>query len=104
MVNTTQVYAMPNVTATDGLLGWMSYINNVADGFFFPMIMMVVLTVLTIIFMNREPFYKATMYSSFVCFVLSGILAVLDLIAPSFVYTMIIILGISVAWTAMTRD
>lgn len=104
----TDIYAMPNVTATSGLLGFTSYINDSAGGLFFPVTLLCIFVIIFISLLSSEGRYnsgsRAWTFSSFVTFILALPLATLGLLASKFMYLSIIMLGLGAVWLVLSNS
>lgn len=101
-MTTTAPYPMPDNNDTQGFLELFTYINNVTDGLFFPMILFIIWIVTFIaskIFSNSRAFTVASFITSF----LSMMLAVLGLAAPKYAYLSIILLAAGILWIKLDK-
>lgn len=89
----------PTATGNDtiGIAEYFNYINVVADGLFFP-VMMFVIWIIAFFALKQYSSSRAWVFSSLFCSVLSIILAVLDYISPKFMYVFFIFLGVGLVW------
>lgn len=93
----------PNVTDTESYYTFFRYINNAAEGLFFPVILLVIWVVafVAMLFSGnliRPNAAKAWIFASFFTMILSIPLTVLDLVAAKYMYISIVFLGIGVLW------
>ena len=90
-------YTLPTSNDTIGFYEYFSYVNNTADGLFFPIMILVIFTV---IFIATKQFStsKAWTFASFTITMLSIPLAVLDLLASKFMYLSILMLAVGLLW------
>jgi hypothetical protein len=94
----TQYYATPVGNNTQGTYEFFKFIAiDTAGGIFFPVILLVIWVVA---FMNLKQYStsRAWTFASFLCAILSILLAVLDLISPKFMYLPIILTVIGLVW------
>jgi hypothetical protein len=100
-------YVEPNGTDTTGIFEYFSYINNTAtDGFFFPVILLVIWVISFISMLasgsfERPSAAKAWVFSSFFTTIMSIILVVADLVAMKWMYVSIVMLGIGGLWLVL---
>lgn len=92
-----QIYAPPNVTDSEGIFELLRYVNTTADGLLFPMLLFVIF-IITFIATKQFASSKAFAYASFITMVLAIPLAVLDLVAPKFMYLFIILTAVGMVW------
>lgn len=93
----TQVYTPPSNNDTLGIHEIMNYVNTVSDGFFFYALLF---AIWIIVFITGKSFSssRAFTFASFLCFILSMILTVVDLIAPRVMYLFIFLMAGGVLW------
>ena len=100
----TQNYRTPNVTDTQGIYEYSSYINDVAGGILFPSIIFVI-WVIVFIATLRFGGARSWTYASFLCMVLAIMLTVLDLTSATFMYLFIFFTGVGFVWLKLeTRN
>lgn len=104
MSNITNIYAYPNSTQSEGILGMMSYVNTISDGIFFPVIMLVLYAILFMISINVTNPSKAFLFTSFIAFALAVPLAILGLFAASYMYLIVFLLGVGVIWVILENQ
>lgn len=92
------IYAMPNTTAEEGLLGLFNYVNEVSNGSFFGVFIGALWLILFIIGMRISSASRALTYSCFIMTILSIPLAILNLLSPTIMYAFIIGLAIGLFW------
>ena len=96
-------YITPNANDTAGIYEFFRFITTVTDGFFFAGIM-VVIWVVTFIATKQFSTSRAFTYTSFICFILSMILVVIDLLAPKYMYLFIILAAAGAMWIKLEKD
>ena len=92
------VYNLPNMNQSNGIFDMFTYVNSVSDGIFFPVMMLVIWIIAFITMLARTSASKALTFTSFFAMVLAIPLSVLGLLAPSYMYLIILMLGIGVFW------
>ena len=100
---------MPNATDSESLNTFMGFINRTADGFFFPVILLVIWFISFIsIYKNegqgRNATAKAFTISSFFTSILSIMLVLLGYLSSKFMYLQFILVGIGVIWLKMESN
>lgn len=95
-----QIYNMPNLTDSQNLFTFTRYINIEAEGLLF-VIFLLVIWIVTFIGTKQYSSSKAFAYASFVCAILSIPLAILSLIAPKFMYLLIILTAVGFVWVKL---
>lgn len=103
----TNICDMPNATDSQGIFEFFSYINNnnCTDGIFFPIILLVIYCiVLFVSYGYSSSASKSLVTASFIGFVLSIPLAVMNLLAPRYMYLCLLLLGIGIFWSAMKEN
>lgn len=96
-------YAPPNSTDAGGIFEFFQYVNRTANGAFF-LVIMFVIWIITFISTKQYSSDRAFTYASFVCMVLSILLAVMNLINPQFMYLFIILTGVGVVWLKLSDN
>lgn len=93
----TIIYPVPTLNDTAGAFEYFNFVNNSADGLFFPAILLVIWI---IVFLASKGFSssRAWTFASFVTMVLSILLAVADLVAPRYMYLAIFLTAIGAVW------
>ena len=99
----TQYYAPPNATDSQGIFEFFRYVNTTADGGFF-LIMTFVIWIIIFIATKQYSSDRAFTYASFVCMVLTILLAVMNLINPQFMYLYIILTAVGVVWLKLSDN
>ncbi len=93
----TQNYAPPTMNQSDGIYEFFDYVNIVSDGLFFPVILLV-LWIVTFVATKNFSNSRAFTIASFIGAVLSIPLAVLDLVAPRYMYLLIFLTSVGAVW------
>ena len=93
----------PTANDTGGYFEFFRYVNNAADGLFFPVILLTIwfITFISMLYSggpSRPSAAKALVFASFFTSVLAVPLAVLDFLAKRYMYISIVMLGIGVIW------
>ena len=103
----TNICNMPNATDSKGIFELFVYINNnnCTDGIFFPVVLFVIycITLFVSYGYNRQA-STALIISSFIAFVLAIPLAVMDLLAPKYMYLSLLSLAIGIFWAALDKE
>ncbi len=90
-------YTPATINDTKGIFEFFSFVNTTADGAFFVVILFVI-WIIGFLAIKQYSTPKAWTFASFFCAILSILLAVLNLIAPKFMYIFLILLGIGLVW------
>lgn len=91
-------YTEPTGNDTKGVFEFFNYVNATATGgLFFPVIIFVI-WIISFLAIKQYSTSRAWTFASFFCSVLSIILAVMNLIAPVFMYFFIIFTAIGLVW------
>lgn len=104
MSNASLIYAMPNVTNSEGFLGLIRFSNDASDGIFMPLMVLVIYAVLFMISINITSAGKAFAFTSFICAVLSMPLTVLGLFASNYMYLLFFLTGVGVVWMKLENS
>jgi len=96
-------YAYPNITDSDGLIGFFNYVSVATGGMFFPAILGAIWFVAFVATFsvggaNRPAAARAFTFASFFVAILSILLAILDFVAPKWMYLTFILVGVGVLW------
>lgn len=89
-------YPNPNVNDT-GFFGLASYTNTITDGFFWLIMLLIMWVVVFVNTIGYRP-SRAFTLASFLTGVSSIILAILDLISPTWMYLLIVFIAIGALW------
>lgn len=105
----TEWYTEPTMNDTGGIFEMFRYVNNVADGLFFPVILGVIWFIIFITLlgsgnMQRSSVSKAWIFSSFLCSVLAIILSIMDLVAPKWMYALFVMTGFGALWAILEQS
>ncbi len=95
-------YTEPTSNETAGLFEMFKYVNNVADGLFWPSMMLVIWVVIFIgtkQYSSARAFTAASTITGFV----SIILAVGDLVAPKWMYLSLLMIAVGVLWLKLEK-
>ena len=104
MVNTNDSwYQYPNGTDSESLFNYMGYVNNVVDGLFFPVILLVIwvisfLTAFAASGGGRPAAARSWVVSSFIVSILSIMSSIMGFLAPKFMYLSFIALALGLLW------
>jgi len=90
-------YIEPTGNDTRGLYEFFAYTNTVSDGIMFPIIMLVI-WIIMFIATKRYSVSRAWTMASFFSFILSVPLMVMGMLAPKFMYLIILLLAVGVVW------
>ena len=93
----TDYYTQPTGNETNGFYNLFGYINRVSGGIFWP-IMLLVLWIITFLAIKQYSTSRAWTFASFFCAILSIPLAVLDYIAPVYMYMCIFLTIVGFVW------
>lgn len=85
-----------NITDS-GFLGIFELVNSNTEGYFFPVIIMII-WVITFVATKQFSSAKAFTYASFLGMILSIILSVIDLMSPRWMYLMIVLTAMGAVW------
>ena len=95
-------YAEPTANDTKGFFEFFSYVNTVADGMFFPIILLV-LWVIIFIGTKQYSTSRAWTAASVVCSFLAMPLAIAGLVAPRWVYLSVVLSAAGVLWLKLEK-
>lgn len=93
----TQVYTPPNNNDTLGIYEIFRYANNVSEGIFFTAISFVVWIIIFVATKNFSTSRAFTM-ASFISFILTMVLSVIDLITPRIMYLFLFMTAAGALW------
>ena len=96
-------YTVPTGNDTVGLYEFFNFVNLSASGLFFP-VMIFVIWIIVFLASKQYSTSRAWTAASFLCGVLSILLATLDLIAPRFMYIFIILFAAGLVWLKLEAD
>lgn len=100
----TQYYATPTSDDTAGMYEFFGWINRVpSEGLFFPVILLVIWFV-AFLALKQYSTARAWTFASFLCSVISIIMAVLDYINPKFMYLCIFLTLIGFVWLKLDNE
>ena len=91
------IYDTPTNNDTRGIYEFFNFVNNTADGLFFPIILLVIWVV---VFVASKQFTtsRAWTIASFVGAALSIPLVILGLVNPRYMYLLIFLFAIGAVW------
>jgi len=92
------IYPTMNITDEGGLLDIFQYVNGVADGLFFPIMVGVMFFISFIIGIRTTTPARSLTFSCFICMVSTMILSVLELVAPKIMYLFILGFAVGLWW------
>jgi len=90
-------YPTPTNNDTQGIYEYFNYVNNVADGLFFPVIIFVIWFI-SFFAIKQYSTSRAWTFASFFCSILAMTLTVLNLINSKFMYAFFIATVIGFVW------
>jgi len=92
-------YSAPsgNITSSVDFFVWLN--SNIQDLFFVGIIGAIFFIILIKLLFNNNSFARSFTASSFICFILTTLLKVIDLVATSFMITFLIFTVLGVIWT-----
>lgn len=99
------IYPIPNASDTGDLQEIFRFVNDSATaGIFFPIILLTIWLIAFIgaIAEGREA-YRAWIFASFISTILAIILGLLGFLQPSYIYFLIIMLGVGMIWAKLTQ-
>lgn len=100
----TDYYQVPSGNDSSGIYEFFRYVSQIAtEGLFFPVIMFVI-WIIGFLALKQYSSSRAWTTSSIFCAILSIILAVMDFIAPKFMYIFIIMSAIGMIWVKLEGD
>lgn len=101
----TQIYAYPNISTGEGqgMFGLFTYVNTLADGILMPIVLLVVFIILFVVSMYNSKASHAFVLACFVTGILSIPLAILNFLAPSYMYLLGIGLAIGIFWASLDK-
>jgi uncharacterized membrane protein len=94
-----QIYELPTLNeSNDGMLGFLSYGNTVSGGILFPLVLLSMFIIIFITTINATSVSRAWTTASLICAILGVMLAVMQLLAPAYMYGLFIMVAIGVVW------
>lgn len=93
----TQIYAPPSNNDTLGVYEIFKYVNTVSDGIFFVGLAFVIWIIIFVSTKNYSS-SRAFTFASFVSFILTLVLTVIDLISPKIMYLFVLLLAGGAMW------
>lgn len=94
-----QIYQLPNLTeSNDGMLGFLRYGNDVSDGILFPLVLLAIWIIIFVTSINTTSASRAWTITSLICSILSVMLAVMNLLAPAYMYGLFVMTAIGFVW------
>lgn len=102
-------YPMPTYNDTAGFYEFFQYVSRISEGIFFPVMLLSIWLISFITLLSTEGFRfnsasRAFMVSSLIASILGGMLAVLDLLAPKYVYLSILMLALGGLWQVLNNS
>lgn len=97
----TQYYPTPQLNDSTGIFELFNYVNNVADGLLF-LVMLFVIWVITFIATKQYSTDRAFTYASFICMILAILLAILGLLGSQWMYLFVILTGVGAVWLKLS--
>lgn len=99
----TDIYAMPGMNDTDSILHIFRYVGNISGGLYMPVILLAIWFVIFITSLSSgstrfSSASRAWTFAGFIISVLSIPLAVLNILAPRWMYTAILLFGFGLVW------
>lgn len=94
-------YQYPNSTDSQGIYELFAYINTQSDGIFFPVMLLVIDIIVLVTLLSKTSPAKAFTFAAFMSTIIGMIMAVLDLLSPTYMYLSLVVLGISVFWMSL---
>ncbi len=98
-------YNLSNASDATDLFHYFSYVNNIADGLFFPVILLVVWVIsfmATFTLGGSKNVAKGFIFSTFFVTILGSMLAIMGLLNPKYMYLPIILLAFGVLWLRLS--
>ena len=89
---------MPNATNTEDILAMTLYANDVSGGILAPLLLLAIYIIIFVAMISVSAASVAFLSASFISMVLSIILSVLGLIAPKWMYLLILATAAGVLW------
>ena len=108
--NASSWYQYPNSTDTKGIFEFFRFINNEAtDYLFFPVILLVIwfiafVSVFSSGGLNRPAAARSWTFASFLCAILSILMATMGFLAPKFMYITFIMVSVGILWVKLEKN
>ena len=102
-----QPYNISLNTNSTGLLYLFNLDNGLSGGIFIPLLLLGMWVIIFITGLTTIPYNKgarAFLFASFICAIMSIPLAVLNLIAPSYMYLLFVLAGFGMFWVRLTNS
>jgi len=99
----TQYYTPPTGNETAGFYELFGFINRTTSSIFF-FTMLIAIWVISFLSMKQYSNSRAFFFASFFCAILSIVAAVLDYLAPRYMYLFIILTAIGLIWLKLDKD
>ena len=97
-------YPEMNVTDTADMFTLFRYVNYVSGGLFFPIILLVIFSITLIgSVLAGKPAYRGFTYASFVCSILSIVLALMNFLSKQYMYFSFFLVGIGLIWVRLAE-
>jgi hypothetical protein len=99
------IYPTANSTDMQDLLTITQFTNSVSEGVLF---LVLITTIWGIAFVgslaNGREAYRGFIFASFICTILSIILALIGLLSLTYIYLFIILLGFGLVWASLAKS
>jgi hypothetical protein len=97
-------YEVLNNTDTEDMFSLFRYVNNVADGLFFPLILLAIFAITLIgSVLTGKPAYRGFTYASFVCSILSILLVLMNFLNKQYMYLSFFLVAIGLLWIRLAE-
>lgn len=99
----TNIYAYPNQTDGNGLMGMFTYVNKVSDGILMPLVLLAIFIIVFVVTLYNSKASHAFLISCFITGILAIPFAILNFLAPSYMYALGIGLAIGIFWASLDK-
>ena len=98
-------YPTLNSSDTADLQTIMTFVNVATGNIFWPIILLVIwiIWVLGATFSGR-PFYRALLFASFFCSILSILMVLMNWLSPNFMYFLFFLTAVGLIWTRLSES
>ena len=100
-----QIYNTPNITDMQDLLTITQFTNTASDGTFF---LVLILMIWAIAFVgslaNGRQACRGFIFASFICSILSILLALIGLLSLTYIYLFVMILAFGLVWAQLAKS
>ena len=98
-------FPIPNANQTNDIFGLFQFSNEVSDGLFMPMMLLVIWIIAFIGSISEgKPAYRGWIFASFIVSILSVISSLMNFINPIYMYFTILMLALGMFWARIASS